>query len=73
MGIEHEIKIDLFHSRMIREENTHLRKTIEERDKQLTDLEDLRRMGRQQRRELQEAQAIYTPTSYHVLTTLLTT
>jgi hypothetical protein len=42
---------------MIREENSHLRKSIEEREKQLTDLEDLRRMGRQQRRELQEAQA----------------
>jgi hypothetical protein len=47
---------------MIREENSHLRKTIEEREKQLTDLEDLRRMGRQQRRELQEAQAMLTLT-----------
>jgi hypothetical protein len=41
---------------MIREENFHLRKTIEERDKQLADLQDLRKIGRQQRRELQETQ-----------------
>ncbi len=41
---------------MIREENFHLRKTIEERDQQLIDLQDLKKVGRQQRRELQEAQ-----------------
>ncbi len=56
------LNMKLFHNRMIREENSHLRKTIEEREKQLTDLEDLRRMGRQQRRELQEAQAMLTQT-----------
>ena len=43
---------------MIREENSHLRKTIEERDQQLIDLQDLKKVGRQQRRELQEAQVI---------------
>ena len=44
---------------MIREENSGLRKSLEERDKQLTELHNLKKVVRQQKRELQEAQVRY--------------
>jgi regulator of replication initiation timing len=42
--------------RMIREENSHLRKTLQERDTETTELHNLKKMVRQQKKELQETQ-----------------
>ncbi len=46
----------VLHFRMIREENSSLRKSLENREKQLTEFQSLKKMAKQQKKELQETQ-----------------